>query len=50
MSTKCWKTSLSRLLNQSTSENKRIAIVGIGNEMRGDDAAGMLVAALWVCA
>ncbi|MBM4426240.1 MAG: hydrogenase maturation peptidase HycI [Chloroflexi bacterium] len=44
MSVKCWKTSLSRLLNQSTSENKRIAIVGIGNEMRGDDAAGMLVA------
>jgi hydrogenase 3 maturation protease len=44
MSVKCWKTSLSRLLNQSTSENKRIAVVGIGNEMRGDDAAGMLVA------
>jgi hydrogenase 3 maturation protease len=43
MSVKCWRTSLRRLLNQSTSENKRIAIVGIGNEMRGDDAAGMLV-------
>ncbi|GAB4498724.1 MAG: hydrogenase maturation peptidase HycI [Anaerolineales bacterium] len=32
---------LSRLLNQRT--NNRIAIVGIGNEMRSDDAAGMLV-------
>lgn len=42
MSAKCWKTSLSRLLNQRT--NNRIAIVGIGNEMRGDDAAGMLIA------
>lgn len=44
MSLKCWRTSLNRLLNQRISENKRIAIVGIGNEMRGDDAAGMLVA------
>jgi hydrogenase 3 maturation protease len=43
MSTKCWRTSLRRLLNQRRSEHKRIAIVGIGNEMRGDDAAGMLV-------
>jgi hydrogenase 3 maturation protease len=43
MSAKCWQTSLRRLLNQRTSENKRIAILGIGNEMRGDDAAGMLV-------
>lgn len=41
MSTQCWRTSLSRLLSQRT--NKRIAIVGVGNEMRGDDAAGMLV-------
>lgn len=41
MSTKCWRTSLSRLLTQQA--NKRIAIVGIGNEMRGDDAAGTLV-------
>lgn len=41
MSTKCWRTSLSRLLSQRT--NSRIAILGIGNEMRGDDAAGILV-------
>lgn len=41
MSTKCWRTSLSRLLSQRT--NSRITILGIGNEMRGDDAAGMLV-------
>lgn len=42
MSTKCWRTSLNRLLSQRT--NSRIAIVGVGNEMRGDDAAGILVA------
>lgn len=41
MSTKCWRTSLSRLLSQRISS--RIAILGIGNEMRGDDAAGILV-------
>lgn len=41
MSSNLWKTSLNRLLSQKT--NKRIAIVGIGNEMRGDDVAGMLV-------
>lgn len=41
MSSKCWRTSLSRLLSQRT--NSCIAILGIGNEMRGDDAAGMLV-------
>lgn len=41
MSTKCWRTSLSRLLSQRT--NSRIAILGIGNEMRGDDAAGILI-------
>lgn len=41
MSVKCWRTSLNRLLDQQ--KNNRIAIVGIGNEMRGDDAVGMLV-------
>jgi hydrogenase 3 maturation protease len=44
MSAKCWRTSLSRLLNQNKNNLTRLAIVGIGNEFRGDDAAGVLVA------
>ena len=42
-----WQISLSQLLNQLTSksgEPPRVAIVGIGNQLRNDDAAGMLVA------
>ena len=38
-----WKTSLNRLLNQQTSKS-RIAVIGIGNTFRCDDAAGTLVA------
>ena len=38
-----WQASLQRLLNQQTAES-RIAIVGIGNALRSDDAAGILVA------
>jgi hydrogenase 3 maturation protease len=44
MSGNYWKTSLHRLLNQSRSDAFRLAIVGIGNEFRGDDAAGVFVA------
>jgi hydrogenase 3 maturation protease len=41
-----WKTALSQLLQQPTSNsgNLRIAILGVGNEMRSDDAAGILIA------
>ncbi|HLO28321.1 MAG TPA: hydrogenase 3 maturation endopeptidase HyCI [Anaerolineales bacterium] len=42
-----WKTSLSLLLNQLAAESgtpERIAIVGIGNQYRCDDAAGILIA------
>jgi len=44
-----WKTSLSplRLLKQRTSESEkppRIAILGVGNQFRNDDAAGVLIA------
>lgn len=42
-----WKVSLSQLLNQRTVElgrPPRLAILGIGNLLRSDDAAGMLVA------
>src|SRR5215208_836008 len=43
MSHNSWKASLKQLLNQQTAES-RIAIVGIGNTLRSDDAAGILVA------
>jgi len=39
------------LSSQSTYDEIRIAILGIGNELRGDDAAGVLVArqlAAWI--
>ena len=44
-----WKTSLSLLLNQQLSESAwqptlRVAILGVGNLFRSDDAAGILVA------
>ena len=47
ISNNSWQTSLSQLLNQLTSksgEPPRVAVVGIGNIFRNDDAAGMLVA------
>ncbi len=43
MSPSSWQTSLRQLLNQQT-DKPRIAIVGIGNIFRSDDAAGILVA------
>ena len=43
MSHNSWKASLHQLLNQQTAES-RIAIVGIGNTLRSDDAAGILIA------
>lgn len=42
-----WKASLSLHLQQLRNESgksPRVAIVGVGNSMRSDDAAGMLVA------
>jgi hydrogenase 3 maturation protease len=42
-----WQISLGLLLNQARSNSggqTRVAVMGIGNELRGDDAAGMLVA------
>lgn len=38
-----WKASLQSLLTHQTADSK-IAIVGIGNTFRSDDAAGVLVA------
>jgi hydrogenase 3 maturation protease len=42
-----WKTSLKFLLQQRASESTkqpRIAILGVGNQFRSDDAAGVLIA------
>lgn len=42
-----WKEALNLLLNQQRAELgkfPRIAVVGVGNPMRSDDAAGVLVA------
>ena len=42
-----WKTALNHLLNKRTSDSGnplRVAILGVGNEMRSDDATGGLVA------
>ena len=42
-----WKTSLHPLLKQLTNKSAkspRIAILGVGNQFRSDDAAGVLIA------
>jgi hydrogenase 3 maturation protease len=40
-----WQASLARVLDRTNNSDKpaRLAIVGIGNELNGDDAAGMLI-------
>lgn len=38
MLNKCWKNHLQTILNQKTN---RIAVLGIGHELRGDDAVGI---------
>jgi hydrogenase 3 maturation protease len=43
MSPSSWRTSLNQLLSRQTPK-PHIAIVGIGNTFRSDDAAGILVA------
>lgn len=47
MSSSSWKNSLHQLMQQLMNDQKdppRVAIVGIGNELRNDDAAGVMVA------
>lgn len=41
MSKKFWQAQLQAILNQKT---KRLAIIGIGHELRGDDAVGVMIA------
>ncbi len=43
MSPNSWQASLQSLLNRQKTDS-RIAIIGIGNTFRSDDAAGILVA------
>lgn len=38
------KSGLSRALKRALEGAKRVAVLGIGNELRGDDAAGLLFA------
>ncbi len=46
MSEPCWKNSAAQALQSLSKPDRgaRVAIVGIGHEMRGDDAAGVMVA------
>jgi hydrogenase 3 maturation protease len=42
----CWKSALKRTLESLRTSERilRVAVVGIGQELRGDDGAGMVVA------
>jgi hydrogenase 3 maturation protease len=46
MSNLSWQAALARMLKPSEKPQavRRIAIVGMGNELRGDDSAGLVVA------
>ncbi|NIM94428.1 MAG: hydrogenase maturation protease [Anaerolineales bacterium] len=46
MSKKCWQQSLNQALHRRTNAERslRVAFVGIGNELCGDDAAGVQLA------
>jgi hydrogenase 3 maturation protease len=46
MSKPCWQNCLTKKLRSLSQPDRstRVAIVGIGNELRGDDAAGAMVA------
>lgn len=44
MSDQSWIVSLKQIIQQVNKPLPRIAIVGIGHELRGDDAAGLFVA------
>ncbi len=46
MSTPSWQAWLAPLRPRPGSDPVRVALVGIGNELNGDDAAGLLVARL----
>jgi hydrogenase 3 maturation protease len=39
-----WQASLARLIAPELGERRRVAVVGVGNELNGDDAAGVEVA------
>jgi hydrogenase 3 maturation protease len=46
MSNSCWSEPLAKILKPNPAHHQpeiRLAVVGIGNELNGDDAAGVLV-------
>lgn len=40
----CWNDSLQKLIRSLNRPDPRMAVVGVGQELRGDDAAGLIVA------
>ncbi len=44
MSKMCWQSSLQRIIQKLPHAEPRLAVVGVGHELRGDDAAGVMVA------
>jgi len=44
MSNHSWKNALKQAIRPTNNPQPRIAIVGMGHELRGDDAAGIIVA------
>lgn len=40
----CWNDSLQKLIRSLNQPEPRMAVVGVGQELRGDDAAGLVVA------
>lgn len=44
MSKMCWQNSLQTIIQKLPQSEPRLAVVGVGHELRGDDAAGVMVA------
>ncbi|MBZ0303057.1 MAG: hydrogenase maturation peptidase HycI, partial [Anaerolineae bacterium] len=44
MSNHSWDVSLQQAIRRANKPRPRIAVVGIGHELRGDDAAGIMIA------
>lgn len=44
MSKPCWRTLLLTILQKNVEASGRTALVGVGHELRGDDAVGLFVA------
>jgi hydrogenase maturation protease HycI len=44
---RCWRAALKQILTSAAEPGVRAALVGMGHELRGDDAAGLWVARRW---